>query len=175
VYARICAKDDRTTSTAVSSIGTSERNELLTAEMACAGATLARLYLYDRFIDKLQRPCEQPAAKKKGVRQRAPELLSSSSPYLSRASDLRSDRLNRYELTEALLELNYAINECEEGEVTARAYVCTSMVRAATLTNEDVSCTNNLTTELLNSETLSTAISSVLGTSYRFLMCHDVT
>ena len=95
---------------------------------------------------------------------------------MRRLQHLRSYRwLNRHVLTKPLLELNNAINEREEREVAARADVCTSMVRGATLTNEDVACANNLTAELLYAEALATTVSSVPGTSYCFFMCHDVT
>jgi hypothetical protein len=88
---------------------------------------------------------------------------------------LRSHRLNGDVLPESLLELNNAINKREQRVVSACSYVITSVVCATALTNEDISSLNNLTTELLNSETLATAISSVSGTSYRFLMSHCCT
>jgi hypothetical protein len=79
------------------------------------------------------------------------------------------------EVSESLLELNDTVSESEERVITASAYVVTSVVGASTLTNEDVPRTNNFTAELLNTEALSCAVSSVSGTSYRFLMCHDIT
>jgi hypothetical protein len=80
--------------------------------------------------------------------------------------------LDRDVLPSSLLELDDTVDEREQGIVTASAYVLTSMIGASTLTHEDVSCANDLTTKLLHSETLATAISSVSGTSYCFLMSH---
>jgi len=88
---------------------------------------------------------------------------------------LRSNRLNRYVLAKTTLELNNAVHEREQRKVTPPPDVCACVVRAAALTNKDVACANNLTTKLLHAETLSTAVPSVPGTSYRFLMCHDAT
>jgi hypothetical protein len=79
------------------------------------------------------------------------------------------------EVSESLLELNNTVSESEERVVTACAYVVTSMIGASTLTNEDIPSPNNFTAEFLNTEALSRAVSSVSGTSYRFLMCHDIT
>jgi len=95
-------------------------------------------------------------------------------PQFALQSPLRC-RPYSYKLTEPLLKLNNAINQRKEREVASSANIITSMVCATALTNEDVSCTNHFTTKLLYSETLTTAISSVSSTSYRFLMCHCVT
>jgi hypothetical protein len=76
---------------------------------------------------------------------------------------------------ESLLELNYTIDESEERIITPRPNVIAGVIGASALTNEDISCSNNLTTELLNTKALSLTVSSVSGTSYRFLMCHDIT
>jgi hypothetical protein len=89
---------------------------------------------------------------------------------------LRSlERLNVDALSKSLLELNYTINESKERIITTGAYVVTCMIGASTLTNEDISCANNFSAELLNAKALALTISSVSGTSYRFLMCHDIT
>jgi hypothetical protein len=74
-----------------------------------------------------------------------------------------------------VLELNNTINKREQSVVTPCANVWTSMVCAATLTNEDISSANYFATELLNAKTLSATVSTVLGTSYRFLMSHCCT
>jgi len=79
---------------------------------------------------------------------------------------------NIHALAESLLELNYAINEREQREITSGTNVVTSVKCATALTNQDITSANNFATELLNSETLTLAISSVSGTSYRFFMCH---
>jgi hypothetical protein len=84
-------------------------------------------------------------------------------------------RLNVDRVPESLLELNNSINESEESVITTSAYVVTSVVCASTLTNEDISCSNNLSAVLLNTKALTLTVSSVSGTSYRFLMCHDIT
>jgi hypothetical protein len=92
--------------------------------------------------------------------------MTNHAPYLGR------DRSNMHTLTEPLLKLNNSINEREQRIVAPSANIISSVIRAATLTNQDVSSANNLTTKLLNSETLTLAVSTVPGTSYRFLMCH---
>jgi hypothetical protein len=79
------------------------------------------------------------------------------------------------EVSESLLELNYTVSESEERVITSSAYVVTSVIGASALTNKDISGANNFTAELLNTSSLSIAVSSVSGTSYRFLMCHDIT
>jgi hypothetical protein len=76
---------------------------------------------------------------------------------------------------ESLLELNNSINESEESVITTSAYIDTSVIGASTLTNKDMSCSNNLSAVLLNTKARALTISSVSGTSYRFLMCHDIT
>jgi len=78
-------------------------------------------------------------------------------------------------VSESLLELNNSINESEESVITSSAYVVTSVIGASTLANEDISCSNNLSAVLLNTKALTLTVSSVSGTSYRFLMCHDIT
>jgi hypothetical protein len=88
---------------------------------------------------------------------------------------LRRKRLNRDELSKPTLELNDPINKREQRVVTAGAYVNTRMVCTATLTNEDVSSLDYLATVLLNTKTLTATISTVSGTSYRFLMSHYCT
>jgi hypothetical protein len=79
------------------------------------------------------------------------------------------------EVSESLLELNYTVSESEERVITSSAYVVTSVIGASALKNKDISGANNFTAELLNTSSLSIAVSSVSGTSYRFLMCHDIT
>jgi hypothetical protein len=105
---------------------------------------------------------------KKGVGLYEPHSLLS----YERMFVLRHYWTNIHALAESLLELNNAINEREQCEITSSANVVTSVVCATALTNQDVSSANNFTAELLNSETLALAISSVSGTSYRFFMCH---
>lgn len=79
------------------------------------------------------------------------------------------------EVSESLLELNYTVSESEERVITSSAYVVTSVIGASALTNKDISGSNNFAAEFLNTKSLSSAVSSVSGTSYRFLMCHDIT
>jgi hypothetical protein len=105
---------------------------------------------------------------KKGVGPYEPHSLLSDEPVFV----LRYYWTNIHALAESLLELNYAINQREQCEITSSADVITSVVCATALTNQDVSSSNNFTAELLYSETLALAISSVSGTSYRFFMCH---
>jgi len=88
---------------------------------------------------------------------------------------LRRKRLNRDVLSKSTLELNNPINKREQRVVTACAYVVTRMVCASTLTNEDVSSLHYFATELLNTKTLTATVSTVSGTSYRFLMSHYCT
>jgi hypothetical protein len=74
-----------------------------------------------------------------------------------------------------LLELNDSINEREECVITACAYIVTGVIGAATLPYKDISRANNLTTKFLHAKALPLTVSTVPGTSYRFLMCHDIT
>jgi hypothetical protein len=83
--------------------------------------------------------------------------------------------LNADGLTKSLLKLNNTVNEREQRVITPCSHVITGVVSATALTNEDISRSNNFATKLLHSETLSLAVSSVPGTSYRFLMCHRTT
>ena len=56
-------------------------------------------------------------------------------------------------LTRSLLcEDNYTINKCEEGVVLAHTYVLTWIVNSTALTNDDVACLCELTTEKLQAE-----------------------
>jgi hypothetical protein len=79
------------------------------------------------------------------------------------------------QVPESSLELNHTISKSEESVITPSSYVVTSVICASTLTNEDIPRANNFAAKLLNTEALSRAVSSVSGTSYRFLMCHDIT
>jgi hypothetical protein len=106
------------------------------------------------------------------------ELLSFNHVPLTRVGTLslsRLERLNVHAVSKSLLELNYTVNESEERVITASTYVVTSVIRASTLTNENISRTNNLSAVLLNAKALALTVSTVSGTSYRFLMCHDIT
>ena len=103
-------------------------------------------------------------------------LYQASTTTMWRQLTLRSrKRLNVDRVFESLLELNNSINESEESVITTGAYVGASVVCASTLTNKDISCSNNLSAVLLNTKALTLTVSSVSGTSYRFLMCHDIT
>jgi Neuraminidase (sialidase) len=72
-----------------------------------------------------------------------------------------------------LLELYNPINKSEESEVTSSSNVCTSMKCASALSNKDAAGINNFTAKPLNAKPLSSAITSVSGTSYRFFMSHE--
>ena len=70
-----------------------------------------------------------------------------------------------------MLELNAAVNQCKESIVGSATYIVAGMDLCASLSNDDVSCDNCLTVSLLNAESLTFAVTSVLCGTYTFFMC----
>ena len=74
-------------------------------------------------------------------------------------------------LTQAL-ETNNALNLGEQGVVGATAHVGTGVDVRATLANQNVAGQNVLTIRTLGTQALGLGITTVLGRTYAFLMCH---
>ena len=71
-----------------------------------------------------------------------------------------------------LLELNDAVAQGIEGVVFTHADILARVVLRATLTDDDVASDGCLSTENLNSESLASGLTTVLGTTDAFLVCH---
>lgn len=53
-----------------------------------------------------------------------------------------------------LSEYNHTVNQCEQSVILTHTYILTWVVNSTTLTNQNVTCLCILTTENLNSESL---------------------
>ena len=73
-----------------------------------------------------------------------------------------------------LLELYLAVDQSEESIVLADADIRARMDVSAALTNENVASRYNLTVCTLDAEALGLGITTVLGRTYAFFMCHCV-
>src|SRR5690606_14835653 len=71
-----------------------------------------------------------------------------------------------------VLEFHHAIDECEDGVVSAEANIVAGMPLRATLPHEDVAGTNCLTTVLLDAAVLRIRIAAVARRTGALLMCH---
>ena len=69
-------------------------------------------------------------------------------------------------------EYYYTVEQSVDGVVLAHAHVLTRVVHCATLTLDDVAGFAILTAENLNSESFAFRLTTVLRTTYTFLMCH---
>jgi hypothetical protein len=71
-------------------------------------------------------------------------------------------------LTIFVLELHFAIDESEKGEIAAKAYVFARVENSAYLTNEDVTGFYHFATEALNTAHFRLTIATVLCTTTSF-------
>jgi hypothetical protein len=69
-----------------------------------------------------------------------------------------------------VLELNLALNQCEQGIILTAAYVHTGMDVSASLADDDVAGDYVLTVSSLNTKSLGLAVTTVLGRTYTFFM-----
>ena len=67
---------------------------------------------------------------------------------------------------------HYTVNKSVDGMILAHAYVFTRMVHCTALALDDVACFSVLATKNLNTESFAFRLTSVLRTTYTFLMCH---
>jgi hypothetical protein len=75
-------------------------------------------------------------------------------------------------VTANALEMNAAINQSVQGVIAADADALTRMDVGAALTDQDVAGQNKLTVAALDAEALGLGITTVLGRTYAFFMCH---
>ena len=68
--------------------------------------------------------------------------------------------------------VNAAIDQSEQGVIAADADALTRMDVGAALTDQDVAGQNKLTVAALDAEALGLGITTVLGRTYAFFMCH---
>ena len=70
-------------------------------------------------------------------------------------SRFRGEHADEDPIAFLLLERNFAVRECEKGEITTAADVLSRMVQCAHLANEDVTGANDFAAETLHATTLS--------------------
>ena len=75
-------------------------------------------------------------------------------------------------VTANALEMNAAINQSVQGVIAADADALTRMDVGAALTDQNVAGQNKLTVAALDAEALGLGITTVLGRTYAFFMCH---
>ena len=71
-----------------------------------------------------------------------------------------------------LLEFDDAITQCIQSVILAHTDVLAGIVLRAALTNDDVASDGGLSTEKFHSESLTSGLTTVLGTTYTFFVCH---
>ena len=71
-----------------------------------------------------------------------------------------------------LLELDDTITQCIQRVIFAHADVLAGIVFRAALTDDDVASNGGLTTEKFHSESLTGGLTTVLGTTNTFFVCH---
>jgi hypothetical protein len=86
---------------------------------------------------------------------------------------LEGNNANEGTVLETFAELNNAINGGVQREISAEVNVGASVEAGTALANDDIACHCDLATEEFNTESLTNAIATVIGTTYTFLMCHD--
>ena len=86
-------------------------------------------------------------------------------------------RLYRYERTAVsfFAEYNFAINKGKERVVSSHPYVFTGVVYCASLTYQYVAGLCKLAAENLHAKAFAGRFTTVLRTTYTFLMCHFLT
>ncbi len=73
----------------------------------------------------------------------------------------------------SLLGEDYStVYQCEKGMVLADTYILTRIVKSAALTDDDVACLSELTTEKFYAESFTFRLTAVLRTTYTFFVCH---
>lgn len=84
------------------------------------------------------------------------------------------ERSNAYErFARSLLREDYrAVYQCEQSVVFTDTHVLTRIVNSTALTDDDVACLSELTTEKFDSESFAFRLTAVLGTTYTFFVCH---
>jgi hypothetical protein len=73
----------------------------------------------------------------------------------------------------ALFESHLAIDRSMQRKVAAHVYIFTCVEARAALANEDIARLGRLSTEKLDTESLTLTIPAVIGTTYAFFVCHD--
>ena len=71
-----------------------------------------------------------------------------------------------------LSEYHDTVHQCEQCVILAHTNILTWVVYGTTLTNQDVTSFSELTTENLNTESLTCGLTTILGTSDSFFVCH---
>ena len=71
-----------------------------------------------------------------------------------------------------LSELDDAVTQCIQSVILAHTDVLARIVLRASLTNDDVASNSGLTTEKFHSESLTGGLTTVLGTTNAFFVCH---
>ena len=73
-----------------------------------------------------------------------------------------------------LSELDDAVTQCIQSVILAHTDVLARIVLRASLTNDDVASNSGLTTEKFHSESLTGGLTTVLGTTNAFFVCHNL-
>ncbi len=73
------------------------------------------------------------------------------------------------------LELDFAVDQCEDRVVLALACIKARKELGAALTKDDRTSGNNFPAVSFNTQILRIRIAAVLGTTAALFMCHDVT
>ena len=71
-----------------------------------------------------------------------------------------------------LLEFDDAVTQCIQRVILAHTDILAGIVLRAALTNDDVASNGGLSTEKFHSESLTSGLTTVLGTTNTFFVCH---
>ena len=154
-------KDDITAAAAVAAVRTARRHEFFAVERHRTVAALAGVQPDRGGINKITGCHKIPLYYKKRASREGPPV-----PVL-----LLLDRA-ALAVTAHALKVNAAIDQSEQGVIAADADALTRMDMGAALTDQDVAGQNELTVAALDAEALGLGITTVLGRTYAFFMCH---
>ena len=110
-----------------------------------------------------------------GLGVRALDLMDQTPEGKPRMDEPRPAKTEHSDAADDLVyrnHVNAAIDQSEQGVIAADADALTRMDVGAALTDQDVAGQNELTVAALDAEALGLGITTVLGRTYAFLMCH---
>ena len=71
-----------------------------------------------------------------------------------------------------LLEFDDAVTQCIQRVILAHTDILAGLVLRAELANYDIACNCGLSTEKFHSDSLTSGLTTVLGTTNTFFVCH---
>src|SRR6476661_9500345 len=92
---------------------------------------------------------------------------------LNLRGSLNCTHRNKCSVIPPFFEFNNTIGKCKQSKIFSNANIFTGMINSATLTKNNVTRNNWLTTENFYTKALALRVASILYTAFTFFMCHD--